>query len=78
MPRMHRVLPAALALCLVAAWLLSCSKTTPTKPGIVQRVRQVFEELVDLRELGPHRRPHAAIGRRDAHDLQQLVGTPLG
>ena len=32
MPKILRVLPGALALCLVAAWLLSCSKNNPTKP----------------------------------------------
>ena len=33
MPKILRVLLGALALCLVAAWLLSCSKSNPTKPG---------------------------------------------
>ena len=31
MPKILRVLPGALALCLVAAWIVSCSKSNPTK-----------------------------------------------
>jgi hypothetical protein len=32
MLRIRRILPGALALCLLAAWLLSCSKNNPTSP----------------------------------------------
>jgi hypothetical protein len=33
MPKTFRALPRALALCLMASWLLSCSKNSPTKPA---------------------------------------------
>ena len=40
-------------------------------------MKELLEELVDLRELRPHGRPHAAVGRHDPHHFEQPIRAAL-
>ena len=48
-----------------------------SQAGIVEHVKELLQELVDLRVLGPHGRPHAAVACHDPHHFEQAIRAAL-